>query len=228
MFDRIKKAFLKEPRMQGVAPEPGAASYAPLAEWAQAEGFEFSLMGRGFALDGTVAGKPCRIEVGKPSRKYVVGEELRGRVELGVDPDVMLLLMNRPLKDQLVRQAYAQFTDSLQTSVDSSLPEEVRVLAMYEELGWDSVPRVFWSRYSVVADDRGRAAAWLDDDIAGQLLEWPVPAPAAELPFMLMVLRGNAYLRMQHGPMHLPTLRHALQVFRAVSESARKAFPAQV
>lgn len=227
MFDRIKKAFSKEPRMAGPAAALDERAWDPIVEWAQAEGLDFSLMGRGFALDGAMAGKPCRFEVGKPSRKYVVGEELRGRAELGVDPDVMLLLMNRALKDQLVRQAYAQFTDTLQTSVDSSLPEEVRLLAMYEELGWDTIPRAFWSRYAVVADDRHHAAAWLDAQVARQLLEWPVPAPAEDLPFMLMLLRGKAYLRMQHGPMHLPTLRHALQVFRAVSESALKAFPAR-
>lgn len=227
MFERIKKAFTKESRTHAQAPVQDERAYAPIEEWAQAEGFEFSPMSRGFALEGPLAGKPCRVEVGKPSRKYVVGEELRGRAELGVDPDVMLLLMNRPLKDALVRQAYAQFTDSLQTSVDGNLPEEVRLLAMYEELGWDSIPRVFWSRYSVVADDRAHASAWLHDEVVRQLLDWPTPAPAAELPFMLMLLRGKAYLRMQHGPVHLPTLRHAMQVFRAVSESARKAFPIQ-
>ena len=225
MFDRIKKAFTKESRTDAQPPVQDEGPYAPIADWANAEGFHFSLMSHGFALEGPLAGKPCRVEVGKPSRKYVIGEELRGRAELGVDPDVMLLLMNRPLKDQLVRQAYAQFTDSLQTSVDGNLPEEVRLLAMFEELGWDSIPRAFWSRYSVVADDRARASAWLDAGIAQQLLDWPAPAPAAELPFMLMLLRGKAYLRMQHGPVHLPTLSHAMQVFGAVSESAQKAFP---
>ncbi len=227
MFDRIKKAFTKESRTDALTPVPGEGAYAPIADWARSEGFNFSPMSRGFSLEGPLAGRPCRVEVGKPSRPYVVGEELRGRAELGVDPDVMLLLMNRPLKDQLVRQAYAQFTDSLQTSVDGTLPEEVRLLAMFEEVGWDSIPRAFWSRYSVVADDRAHASAWLDAGIAQQLLDWPTPAPAAELPFMLMLLRGKAYLRMQHGPVHLPTLRHAMQVFGAVSESAAKAFTAK-
>jgi hypothetical protein len=227
MFDRIKKALTRDSRTDGQAPVQDEAVYAPIADWAQAEGFDFSPMSRGFALEGALAGKPCRVEVGKPSRRYVIGEELRARAELGIDPGVMLLLMNRPLKDQLVRQAYAQFTDSLQTSVDGALPEEVRLLAMFEELGWDSIPRAFWTRYCVVADDRAHASAWLDADVARQLLDWPAPAPAAELPFMLMLLRGKAYLRMQHGPVHLPTLRHAMQVFGAVSESARKAFAVQ-
>jgi len=227
MFDRIKKAFTRESRTDAPAAVQDERAYAPIADWAQAEGFNFSPMSLGFALDGPLAGKPCRVEVGKPSRKYVIGEELRGRAELGIDPDVMLLLMNRPLKDQLVRQAYAQFTDSLQTSVDGNLPEEVRVLAMFDEVGWDSIPRAFWSRYAVVAEDRAHASAWLDAEVARQLLDWPTPAPAADLPFMLMLLRGKAYLRMQHGPVHLPTLRHAMQVFRAVGESARKAFPVQ-
>jgi hypothetical protein len=222
LFDRIKKAFTKDP-------QPGTASseaeeFAPVAEWARGRGFAFSTLPGGFSLEGPMAGKPCRLELGRPSRQYIQGGELRGRAELDIDPDLMLVLMSRPLKDELVKQAYAQYTDTLRTSVDAQLPEEVRLLAMYDEVGWDGLPRAFWTRYALVAEHRSQAAAWLDDTLSQQLVDWPAPGTAAEdLPFMLMLLRGRAYLRMQQGG--VPAMQYATQVFRTACENAVRAFP---
>ncbi len=197
-----------------------------------AQGFTFTNApgaagaGAGFAVHGHVAGRPWRMEVGRPSRKYIVGEELRARAELNVDPDVAVLLINRPLKDSLEKQAYAQYTDGLQTSVNTSLPEEMRWLAVYDEIGWDSMPRVFWTRYALLGDERANAMAWIDPELARLLLEWPSPAPSAEVPFMLMLLRGKAYLRMQQDSGNLPTLQHAAQIFTSACENAVGAFKA--
>ncbi|WBY02134.1 hypothetical protein PE066_00930 [Ramlibacter tataouinensis] len=229
MFDRIRKAF--SPLRQ--APEqrlPPASMASPLAgkaaDWAAGQGFTVATQSGATALafEGRVAGKGWRMELGRPGRKYIRGEELRGRAELDIDPDVLVVAMNRPLKESLEKQAYALYTDSLQTSVDPSLPEEMRLLAMHEEVGWDSMPRVFWSRYAVVADDRGQAQSWVDAELAHLLMEWPEPAPAAELPVLLMLLRGRAYLRMEQGPDALPALQHATRVFGRACENAVKAF----
>ena len=59
-----------------------------------------------------------RLQLGRPTRDYIRGEELRARAELGIDDDVAVLVMNRPLKEALEKQAYQMYTDSLQTSVD--------------------------------------------------------------------------------------------------------------
>jgi hypothetical protein len=229
MFERLRKAFSRgtaaPPAAAPVPARPDPAAFAPVAEWAALQGWEFAPQAGGFLMQGKVGGQPCRLEVGRSSRKYIQGEELRGRADLGIDPDVMVVLVNRPLKDALVKQAYSLFTDTLQTSIDPNLPEEMRLLSMYEEVGWDSMPRVFWTRYSVVPDARERAQAWLDASLGKQLLEWPAPAPAADQPFMLQLLRGKAYLRMQHGMLHMPTLQHAVANTAAACENALGAFP---
>jgi hypothetical protein len=232
MFDKLRKAFSRdtgaEVQPSSAAPSPDGGAGGPVSEWAATQGLTFS--GRAgtaaFSLKGQVGGKTWRMEVGRPSRKYVEGEELRGRAELGVDQDVAVLLMNRPLKLMLERQAYSLYTDGLQTSVNSHLPEEMRWLAVYEEVGWESAPRLFWERYSVLADRREHAVAWLDSALIRQILEWPAPAPAATVPFMLMMLRGKAYLRMQHDPTQTATLQHATQLFTSACESALGAFKA--
>ena len=112
------------------------------------------------------------------------------------------------------------YTDTLQTTADPSLPEEMRWLAMYPEVGWDGLPPAFWARYAVLADRREHALAWLDSSLADLLMSWPEPAPNDQVPFMLMLLRGKAYLRMQYTPADMPTLEHATLVFTSACESA--------
>lgn len=229
MFDRIKKAFARDAKPAAHAPAAVPQTrHGSVSEWAATQGMTFMGMasGQGFGLQGQVGGKPWKMELGKPGRKYIVGQELRGRSELGVDPDVLVVVMNRPLKEALEKQAYALFTDTLQTSADPNLPEEMRLLSMYDEVGWESLPRAFWSRYSVVAGSREHAMAWVDPLLAKQLLEWPAPAPPNEQPFMLLLLRGKAYLRMEQKVEHMPTLQHAATVFTSACENALGAFKA--
>ncbi|HYF19534.1 MAG TPA: hypothetical protein VEA40_16840, partial [Ramlibacter sp.] len=123
MFDRIKKAFARDAKPAAPAAAPAGvpqARHGQVSEWAATQGMTFMGLasGQGFSLQGQVGGQPWKMELGKPSRKYIVGQELRGRSELGVDPEVLVVLMNRPLKEALEKQAYALFTDSLQTSAD--------------------------------------------------------------------------------------------------------------
>src|SRR5689334_12127513 len=122
MFDRIKKAFSK-----GESPAAAPVSQMPsqVSEWAGTQGFSFTGKGEGFLLDGKVGTKPWRMERGKPSRKFIVGEELRARAELGLNEDAAVLIMNRPLKEALEKQAYSIYTDTLQTTADPNLPEEM-------------------------------------------------------------------------------------------------------
>ena len=225
MFDKLKKALLGDDAP--LAPAPAAASvqsaFAPISEWAAAQGFSFATQGaRSFSLHGKVAGSPWRMEVGSPSRAYIQGEELRARAELGVDENIAVMVMSRSLRESLEKQAYDRYTDGLETRVDHNLPEEVRWLAMFEEFGWDGLSRLFWARYAVLGDQRDNASAWVDAVLANQLLTWPTTAP--QVPFMMMVLRGKAYLRMQQDPGDMPTLQHAAQVFTAACQSALAAF----
>lgn len=230
MFDKLRKAFARdsvpEAPISSAAPSTDIGALGPVSEWAATQGLTFSgrVGGSSFSLKGNVDGKVWRMEVGRPSRKYVEGEELRGRAELGIDPDVVVLLMNRPLKAMLEKQAYSLYTDGLQTSLNSNLPEEMRWLAMYEEVGWESAPRLFWERYSVMSDNREHALAWLDSALIRQMLEWPDPAPSPTVPFMLMLLRGKCYLRMQQGAGDVPRLQHAAHIFTSACESALGAF----
>src|SRR3954468_710716 len=84
MFERIKRAFGKEAQPEAA---PSSLHAGPVSEWAATRGFGFSVDGTGqnIALEGKVGGKPWKIVLGKPTRNYIFGEEVRGRSQLGID-----------------------------------------------------------------------------------------------------------------------------------------------
>ena len=228
MFERFKKAFSQPVAVPDHPPVADAVS-----EWASTKGFAFTSVdgkggGRGFALTGNIGNKPWKLERGKASRDYIRGEELRARAELKLNDNVAVLIMNRPLKEALEKRAYEMYTDTLQTTADPSLPEEMRWLAMYPEVGWDSLPPEFWNRYCVLAEKREQALAWIAPQLADLLMNWPEPAPDDQTPFVMMILRGKAYLRMQYTPADIPTLEHAAKIFTLACESGISGLTADI
>lgn len=224
MFDRIRKAFHRDTRDRAENGAPTAQG--PVSEWAASRGMTFSggTLGGSMTMQGKVGGKTWRMELGRPTRDYITGEELRARAELGVDEDIGAMLINRPLKESLERRAYSMITNTLQTTADPRLPEEMRWLAMYDEIGWEGPPEAFWARYAALSDQREHALAWVDDHLVKQLMSWPEPAPPPQAPFMIVLLRGKCYLRMQYLPAETATLDHATDVFVCACESALAAF----
>lgn len=217
MFDRLKKVFAK-----GEERPPAPHGRNETQEWASTHGLSFEQQptSESFTLGARVGGKPWRMQRTRPSRPFIRGEELRARAELDLGNEVAVLVMNRPLKDALERQAYARVTDTLQTTMDASMPEEIRWLAMFDEVGWPSAPDAFWDRYAVLADKREQAQTWINDALCGLLLGWPQDGPDMQTPFTLMLVRGKAYLRMEYAPADLATLAHATTIFVSACESA--------
>jgi hypothetical protein len=232
MFDRIRKVFAKEGAVTRMPEETQLpvvrVGDGPVSEWAATQGFGFSAdsTGHGLALEGKLRGKRWRMELGRPAREFIRGQELRARAQLGLDEDLAVLVMSRPLRESLEKKAFQIYTDHLRTSADPNLPEEMRWLAMFDEMGWDSLPGEFWARYSVLSDRRETALAWIDPQLAELMMDWPDPAPTAEVPFMILLLRGKAYLRMEYTPANVATLQHASVIFTRACESALSAFPA--
>ena len=201
----------------------GAGSqFGRVSEWASVQGLSFSERGKSYTLEGKINGKPWRLEQGKPSRDFIFGLELRARGEMNVRDDLAVMIMTRKLKNDLDKRAFSLYTDTLQTQIDPHLPEEMRWLSMYEEVGWEALGQAFLDHYAVLADERDNATAWLTPELAGQMMAWPSSEP--EVPRVLMVLRGKVYLRMQINEGDLPTLEHATRVFTTACNAALVAF----
>ena len=232
MLDRLKRVFSAADKPEGAAEHSDVAkpTLDPLAQWAGLQGLSYAKTadGRSLGMSGLVAGKPWKLERGPSSREYIHGEELKARAELQIDEDIVVLVMNRALKEVFEKSVYQTYTDTLQTGVDPKLPEEMRWLAMYEEIGWNGLSTGFLQRYSVLADDRRHAEILIDHKLVALMMSWPEPAPDAQVPFILMLLRGKSYLRMQYSPTDLPTLAHAALIFSTACESAVRRFSTDI
>ena len=222
MFDRIKKSLTRSAHAGRVAEAvPSRLTEGPVSEWAATQGLVFSAEEGGMVtLEGRVQGKRWRMERGRPTREYIVGEELRARAQLELGDDIAVMVMNRSLSDRLEHQAYVRSVDHVETGIDGSLPPEVRWLALYQDTVWTSLPEPFWNRYSVHTDRPDMAQRWIDQHLAGLLLQWPQPGPSNDVPFTLLLMQGKAYLRMEYRPADLPILQHAALIFTSACESA--------
>jgi hypothetical protein len=200
-------------------------------EWAGLEGVACTVeAGEGtFCVSGELGGHPWRVERAPASRDYLVGEELRGRAEIAINGHVTVVIMNRALKEMLEKRAYSLYTDTLETQASPVLTEEMRWLALYPEAGWDSLSDAFFHRYAILAERRADAMAWLTPELVELLMGWPEPAPDNTVPFILMLMRGKAHLRMQALPhaavADLPAQIHAVRLLVNASGVAVAAFP---
>jgi hypothetical protein len=228
MFSRLKKALTRGAPAPVVA--QSTAQQSRLSEWASLQGYELEGEDKrtGFSLTGRVGRKAWRLESGRPSRDFIHGEEIRARADLGLNQDIAVMVVNRPLKESLEQKAYAKYTDALQTTVDASMPEEVRWLTMLEEVRSGSWGPQFARQLVVVAQEPDHALRWLDATLGHELLHWPSDLTAPATPMVLMIMRGKVYLRMQYTPADIPTLEHAVRVFVWACESAQSAFSVDV
>lgn len=175
-------------------------------------------------MGGSVRGFPWKMELGRPRRDYIVGQELRGRAQLNLRPHASVLLMNRPLLEALQKRAYGEFTDTLQTSADPNLPEEMRWIAMFDEhLAVKN--EAFITRYGAVSEMPAAPAAWVSPKLASALMSWPKPPVMPQTPLLLMLLNGKVYLRLECPHPTPEVLRHAGVVMVAACEAALDAGP---
>ncbi|MBS0445034.1 MAG: hypothetical protein JSR59_03690 [Proteobacteria bacterium] len=189
MLERLKRLF---------AGKPPGPDLGEVADWAQRRGHAFRRArdDTGFVIEGTLEGKPWRLEWGPPQRPYIAGRELRLRMELAMPSEAQMLLLSRPLLESLERQTYEQFTEGNQTQIGTSTPEEMRWLVMFPKINLGSVPELK-GHFAAVAGQEAIGLAWIEGPLANALVQARGTLLAADPPFVLMVLRNRGYLRVQ-------------------------------
>lgn len=202
---------------------PSGPDWREVADWAKANKLKFKREqeGTGFVLDGGMESKPWRLEWGPPQRQYIEGHELRLRMELGLSPNLQVLLIAQPLLETLERQTFERFTESTQTVIDGNTPEEMRWLAMFSKVPYQASKDVRM-RFGLVGNVPAEAASWVQGALAHQLEESAAGFLQSEPPFVLMLLRGRAYLRMQLPEPDVRVIAQAVALFEvAVLQALR-------
>ena len=220
MLGSLKRLF--SPSAPSAAPGPDLGA---VLEWAQraGRGFKRARDGQGFVVDGRLDARPWRMEWGPSQRDYIIGHELRLRMELDLRSDMQMLLLGRNLMATLERQTYEQFTESTQTQIGNSTPEEMRWLVMFPQVDLSTLPAVR-SHFAAVASTPAAGLAWLQGPLAQALERARATLLAGDPPFVLMILRNRAYLRVQMAQPQVDAVAMALDLFEtAVAQAQRSA-----
>jgi hypothetical protein len=207
MLDAFRKLISRPP--------PGP-DWREVSDWAKTNKLKFKREheGAGFVIDGGMDSKPWRLEWGPPQRNYIEGNELRLRMELGLSPNLQMLLISQPLLETLERQTFERFTESTQTVIDGATPEEMRWLAMFPKVPYKASKEVRM-RFGLIGSSPPEATGWVEGSLARHMEEAAVGFLKSEPPFVLMLLRGRAYLRMQLSEPQVQVMSQAVAVFEA-------------
>jgi len=212
MLESLKRFFAP----QGLASGSGA-----LAAWAKQQGHTFRRTRdpEGFAIEGRRDGRAWRLEWGPSQRDYIVGNELRLRMELGLPPDLQLLLMTQPLQQQLEHETFEHFTQHNQTQMGDSMTEEIRWLVLFPKIDLRSFKplRVHFGGVSSLPAD---GPAWLEGPLADALARASEGLLRDAPPFVLMTVRGRAYLRLQLVAPDVDAIGAALELFDSAADAA--------
>jgi hypothetical protein len=195
--------------------------FGAIAAWAGRHGRDFKREreGQGFVVDGALEGRPWRLEWGPSQRSYIDGQELRLRMELGLPPDLLMLLLTKPLMESLERQAYEEFTQGNQTQLGSATPEETRWLVLFPKISLVSTPALR-GLFGGVSNVPHEGPAWLEGPL-GRELEGAAGSLLRDAPpWLLMTLKGRAYLRMEMASVDEDAIVAALSLFEIACKEA--------
>lgn len=216
MLDALKRLISRH---------PPPVAWLDIAQWAKTRHAELKRVKdeEGFVIEGMLDLKPWRLEWGPPQRQYIEGQELRLRMNVGLPPDLQMLVLSHSLAETLESSTFQRFTETTQTLVDSDSPEETRWLVMFPQAPFKA-SRMVRAKFNLVGSSSLEAASWLEGELATQLETAAETFLKSAPPFMVMVLRGRVYLRLQLAEPTVATLAQVVELFEtAVSQAVRMA-----
>ena len=212
MLGSIKSFFAKA---------TGRGELDAVAAWARRQGHHWKREknGDGFAIDGSSAAAPWRLEWGVSQRPYIAGHELRIRSVLDLPADLQMLIMTRPLEEALAKEAFELGTQSNQTLVGDAVPEETRWLVMFPKIFFNQ-SKTLRNHYAGVSSLDYEGEAWIEAGLAKSLERAAGTWLSGSPPFLLMTLRGRLYLRLQLADADEGDLVAALELFQIAADAA--------
>ena len=198
-----------------------ASGFSAVEAWAGRAGFRFRKAQdcSRFLIETTSKGFELRVEWGPSQRSYIEPNELRLRMDMNLPGAVQMLVLNLPLMERLEGETFERYTQSAQTMIDMSTPEEMRWLAMFSKIDL-SHDKALRSRFCVLGADPDLTLAWIKGGLGAQLERATHELLQPDTPFVLITMRGKIYLRMQLTEPSPAALTHGLELFDAAVQSA--------
>lgn len=138
---------------------------------------------------------------------------------LELPSDMQMLLLSRPLMDSLERETFEEFTDNVKTLIGTQTPEEMRWLVMFPKVNLGTL-KALRTRFGAVASTPALGLAWLEGPLAHAIEDAADSFLRESPPFVLMTLKGRAYLRMQLAAPDVAAIAGALAVFETAVTQA--------
>jgi hypothetical protein len=196
-----------------------AQDWDGIVPWAAQRQYAFrGVQSEGFVIDGRLGATPWRLEWGPSQRPYIVGQELRLRAELGLVPDLQVVVMNRKLQESMERTVFNQYIEGVQTRIDNQTPPEMRWLVMFPKLTGSEMP-VLRDRYIALSSIKRWLQQWLDGSLSQALAAIRVDET---VPVVLMIGRGRLMLRTAQPDAAVEPLQAWLRVFEIAMREARR------
>lgn len=200
---------------------PGGSSneWEGVVPWAEAHQYSYrGVANEGFVVDGRLGATAWRLEWGPSQRPYIEGQELRIRAELGLGPDLQMVVMNRPLQEQMEKDVFEQYVEGVQTRIDNQTPPEMRWLVMFPKLGGAEMGALK-ERFVALGSQKGWLTAWLEGSLSTALQALRVEPG---IPMVLMIGRGRLMLRTALDEAAVPLLQGWLRLFETAMREARR------
>ena len=205
MFESIKRML----GSSSAARDDGQA----LAAWAKTEGFTLKHVkhrsGVGFVVE---SGRGWRVELGPSQRPYIIGQELRFRADTGLHGDVQMIMVTRVLAQTLESDVFSRFTHAMQTQIDTTMPDEMRWLAMHPRVSLSVAP-VLSKRFALFCNAETVAQLWLDPPTVQALEQAATGWWTDGLMLVLTVNRGILTIRMNGDKVQQAQLKMVSDLF---------------
>jgi len=212
MLDGLKRLFSGNP------PAP-ATGWEAVVPWAESRQYAFrGVQDEGFVIDGRLGATPWRLEWGPSQRPYIAGHELRLRAEMGLAPDLHVVLMNRELQETMEKAVFDQYIEGVQTRIDNQTPPEMRWLVMFPKLSGSELGPLR-ERYMALSSIKPWLTRWLEGPLTEALLALRVDA---SVPTVLMIGRGRLMLRTALDEPEVQALQTWLRLFENAMREARR------
>jgi hypothetical protein len=209
-------------RLFGGAGARGPDPWPEARQWAENSKHRFAL-GRGmegFAVDVRADSGDLRIEWAPSQRKYIDGQELRIRADIGQARGLQMMVATRELLQRLEREVFEQFTEGTETRIDDDTPEEMRWVVMYPQVPGKLLGALH-PRFALLSDRPSASTLWLEHGLAEPLKAmqaWHDP----QAPLVLVVQRGRFVLRTALPRPRVAALEGALVLATAAVAAARR------
>jgi hypothetical protein len=212
MLDGLKRLF-------SGGPNTPAEDWGEIKPWADSKQYTLrAVPGEGFVIDGRLGATPWRLEWGPSQRPYIQGQELRVRAELGLSPELQVVVMNRALQEKMERDVFDQYVEGVQTRIDNQTPPEMRWLVMFPKLSGSEMGELR-EAYVALASLKGWLLTWLQGALTQSLASTRVD-PAT--PVVLMIGRGRLMLRTALPDAEVAPLQGWLRLFETAMREARR------